>query len=54
MWSAVAILMAAMPTGLVAFNFAAANKLAPKPDRHRLSPGEYRGRRDADALGRLA
>lgn len=29
-WSAVAILMAAMPTGLVAFNFAAANKVAPK------------------------
>jgi malonate transporter and related proteins len=30
LWSAVATLMASLPTGLVAFNFAAANKLAPR------------------------
>jgi malonate transporter len=29
-WAAVATIMAALPTGLVAFNFAAANKLAPR------------------------
>lgn len=30
LWQAVAVLMAGMPTGVVAFNFAAANQLAPR------------------------